>query len=90
MVLCWCVEDDNDELCIHHHCFPPSLILMLLHNCIKEYDNVNSKCLVYHLLIIMWPWGNGNFGVGFEVNSKLPCERNVNEEVLQVEIKVQQ
>jgi len=38
----------------------------------------------------MWPWGNGDFGVGFEVNSELPYERNVNEKNLQVEGKVQQ
>jgi hypothetical protein len=34
--------------------------------------------------------GNGAFGGGFEVDSKLPHERKVNEELLQVEGKVQQ
>jgi hypothetical protein len=45
---------------------------------------------VYHFLIIMWAWWNDDFGVRFEVDSKLPCERKVNEEVLQVEGKAQQ
>jgi len=38
----------------------------------------------------MWAWGTGDFGVRFEVGSKLPCEKKANEEVLQVEGKAQQ
>jgi hypothetical protein len=49
-----------------------------------------QNVFVYHLLIIMWAWGNGDFGVRFEVGSKLPCEKKANEEVLQVEGKAQQ
>jgi hypothetical protein len=63
---------------------------MLLHNCIKEYDNVYSECFCLSLVDYNMGMGNGDLGVGFEVDSKLPCERKVNEEVLQVEGKAQQ